>query len=81
MATVSKITRSFTIYTCGPQKAFVPNSELAHPNVCYVIFQFCFYNFSLSDVWVINLGTVFILQLSVYKSSGSVLTISIRSSW
>jgi len=42
MATVSKITRSFTIYVCGPQKAFVPNSELAHPNVCYIIFQYCF---------------------------------------
>lgn len=43
-------------------------------------FSTVFYNFSLSDAWA-NLGTVFILQLSVYKSSGSVLTISIRSSW
>lgn len=42
MATVSKITRSFTIYACGPQKAFVPNSELAYPNACYIIFQYYF---------------------------------------
>lgn len=51
MATDSKITRSFTIYACGPQKAFVPNSELAYPNVCYIIFQYCFFITFLSAMY------------------------------